>query len=228
MKKLILNIGIPVTLLLIAVFIIGPACSGGLAVNWSYFYEDVDGDGYGAGEAIAINEDEVVPENYTADNTDCDDTDANVYPGAIEIPDNLIDEDCNGKIAITFYADKDEDGFGNPDSAVVIEIDNYDSDAPNGFSWVAGDCNDDNFNVNPKADEILENGIDDNCDGETDIFERYVDADGDGYGSQEFAAAEGVTNNLDCDDSNAKVHPFTKELKDGIDNDCDDLIDEIN
>ncbi|MDP6931563.1 MAG: putative metal-binding motif-containing protein, partial [Myxococcota bacterium] len=42
-----------------------------------------------------------------------------------------------------------------------------------------------------------------------------VDADGDGYGSTE-----------DCDDSDAAVHPGAAELCDGIDNDCDDQVDE--
>ncbi|WP_291972257.1 putative metal-binding motif-containing protein [Lutibacter sp.] len=160
---------------------------------------------------------------------DCDDTNAAVYPGATEVPDNLIDEDCNGKIAITFYADKDNDGFGNPNSPTVIEIDNYDSDAPDNYSWYAGDCDDNNDAINPLADEIVGNDIDDNCDGNTDVVERYIDADGDGYGSQQFAAAQGVTNNLDCDDSDAEIHPYTKELlKDGIDNNCDGIIDKIN
>lgn len=227
--KRIINIGISLTLLITAIFIIGPACSGGLTVTWVYLYEDVDGDGYGAGEAVAFNDDDTIPINFIEDNTDCDDSNADVYPGATEIPNNLIDEDCNGQIAITFYVDQDEDGFGNPNSSNVIEIDSYDSDAPNGYSWVAGDCNDDNAFINPKADEIPENGIDDNCDGEVDVFERYVDSDGDGYGSSILAAAEGVMNNFDCDDSNTEIHPFTKEILDnGIDDDCDNAVDEIN
>ncbi|UMB60359.1 putative metal-binding motif-containing protein [Lutibacter sp. A80] len=226
MKKLILKIGIPVTLLLIAVFIIGPACNDGFA----YYYPDNDNDSFGDSTAnsTAFQVSDPIPDGYVENYTDCDDTNADVYPGATEIPDNLIDEDCNGQIAITFYVDKDEDGFGNPDNPVVIEVDNFDDNAPNGYSWFAGDCDDNNASVNPKADEIRGNDIDDNCDGEIDIVEYYIDEDGDGYGSQNFAATDdGVTNNLDCDDNNAKVHPFTKEIKDGIDNDCDGLIDEI-
>ena len=229
MKKRLLNIGIPLTLLLVAIFIIGPACTNpdDYSYNW---WPDADQDGFGDSfENPVLETNNNAPANYVRDNTDCDDTNASVYPDATEIPDNLIDEDCNGKIAITFYTDKDGDSFGNPNSPTIIEIDNYDSDAPNGYSWYAGDCDDDNDAINPLVDEIPENGIDDNCDGDTDIVERYIDADGDGYGSQQFTAAQGVTNNLDCDDSNAEIHPFTKELlDDSIDNDCDGAIDEIN
>ena len=230
MKKRILNIGIPLSLLVVAIFIIGPACSGDpdeYSYNW---WPDTDQDGFGdSSEDPVWATNNNAPADYVRDNTDCDDNDANVYPVATEVADNLIDEDCNGKIAITFYADKDEDGFGNPDSPVVIEIDDYDNEAPNGYSWFAGDCDDNNAAINPKADEIPENGIDDNCDGEIDIVERYIDADGDGYGSTAFAAADGVHNNLDCDDTNEKIHPYTKEIiGDGIDSNCDGLDDIIN
>ena len=232
MKKRILNIGIPLTLLITAIFIIGPACGGdtdGYSYNW---YPDMDVDGFMDTNATPIN---AYPANQPAGyirgtQSDCDDTNADVYPGATEVVDNIIDEDCNGKISITFYTDKDEDGFGNQDSPVVIEIDDYNSDVPNGYSWVAGDCDDNNFAMNPLADEIFNNGMDDNCNGETDTDDvRYIDADGDGYGSTQQSAADGVFNNLDCDDSNAKIHPYAKEILDnGIDDDCDGTIDEVN
>lgn len=232
MKKRILNIGIPLTLLIIAIFIIGPACSGhpdDYNYNW---WPDTDQDGFGDSSVNPVNTtNNNAPANHVRDNSDCDDTNANVYPGATEVPDNSIDEDCNGKIAITFYIDKDDDGFGNPNNPEVIEIDDYDSDAPNGYSWYAGDCDDNNFDINPLVDETPENGIDDNCDGETDIFEIYADNDGDGYGAGPALAppATGVHNNFDCDDSNGEIHPFTKEIpNNGIDDDCDGLVDETN
>jgi hypothetical protein len=228
MKKRLLDIGIPLVLLVTAVFIIGSGCGGTpIMTNW---YPDTDADGYGDGSDSSNSLfQELQPTGYVADYNDCDDTNADVHPGATEVPDNLIDEDCNGKIAITFYADKDGDGFGSSNSPTVIEIDTYDSAAPDNYSWYAGDCDDNNNAINPLADEIAGNSIDDNCDGEIDVVERYIDADGDGYGSQQFAAAQGVTNNLDCDDSNAEIHPFTKEvLNDNIDNNCDGAIDVIN
>tara|TARA_R110001583_G_scaffold109032_4_gene257705 strand:+ start:1949 stop:2638 length:690 start_codon:yes stop_codon:yes gene_type:complete len=227
MKKRILNIGIPLALLVTAVFIIGPACSNPNDYYY-YWYPDVDQDGFGDATATAVNaQPNNAPAGYVADYTDCDDSNANVYPGATEVPDNTIDEDCNGKIAITFYTDKDGDGFGSPTSPVVIEIDTYDSDAPSNYSWYAGDCDDNNVAINPLATEIAGNGIDDNCDGNVDVVELYIDADGDGYGSQNFSPAQGVTNNLDCDDTDIKVHPFNKEiLNNQIDDDCDGAIDE--
>ena len=66
-------------------------------------------------------------------------------------------------------------------------------------------------------------------DGEIDIDDiRYIDADGDGYGSSEQSPADGVFNSLDCDDTNPLIHPYAKENKEnGIDDDCDGIVDEI-
>lgn len=57
------------------------------------FYEDADGDGYGNPQVTrkACSK----PEGYVANNTDCDDMNAAVNPGAIEIKKNGIDDDCN-------------------------------------------------------------------------------------------------------------------------------------
>ena len=60
------------------------------------YYQDFDLDTYGNPD-VSI---EVVgdpPAGYVADNTDCDDTNAAIYPGATEIANNL-DDDCDGLI----------------------------------------------------------------------------------------------------------------------------------
>ncbi len=57
------------------------------------FYEDTDGDGCG-NPHVAI-EACSQPLGYVANNTDCDDTNATVNPGATEIKKNGLDDDCN-------------------------------------------------------------------------------------------------------------------------------------
>jgi hypothetical protein len=61
----------------------------------STFYRDADGDGYGnesdSTEACSA------PTGYVSDNTDCDDTNAAVNPGATEVC-NGIDDDCDGDV----------------------------------------------------------------------------------------------------------------------------------
>lgn len=61
------------------------------------FYRDNDGDGYG-NFSISV-QGCTAPAGYIDNSNDCDDTPgigATIYPGAIEIPDNGIDEDCDG------------------------------------------------------------------------------------------------------------------------------------
>jgi hypothetical protein len=78
----------------------------------------------------------------------------------------------------------------------------------------------------PLLPDICGDGVDNNCDGQVD---EGSDHDGDRY------AWCGDTRNpasgrslLDCDDYNAAVHPTAPEVCDGLDNDCDGVIDEAS
>ena len=100
-----------------------------------------------------------------------------------------------------------------------------------GFA-AAEDCDDTDQNVFPGADERC-NGVDDDCDGETDedpvdATAWYLDGDGDGFGApdDELLACtqpEGrVSSSSDCDDTDAGTWPGAPEAcDDPIDRDCD-------
>ena len=61
----------------------------------------------------------------------------------------------------------------------------------------------------------------------------YRDADGDGFGDDNVTVESCVplpgyvTIGGDCDDSNAAVHPDAIEVEDGLDNNCDGIIDNV-
>lgn len=87
---------------------------------------------------------------YTSD-VDCDDSDPTINPGAEEIANNNIDENCDGLIDVL---DADGDGF----------LDDV-------------DCDDGNPDIYPGAIEILNNGVDEDCDGEDDLPIICMDVD---------------------------------------------------
>jgi len=151
------------------------------------FDRDLDGDTFGADE-------------------DCDETDPTVNPGAVDIPSDGIDNDCNG----ADYEDLDGDGY----EAGV-------------------DCDDTDPLVNPLGVEVPADGIDQDCDGYDHCYE---DSDRDGYGSTTFYGSDTLDclgagyspNNLDCDDTGGMGGPGslinpdgTEVAGDGIDQDCD-------
>jgi hypothetical protein len=82
-----------------------------------------------------------------------------------------------------------------------------------GVSPASGDCNDLDAFVYPGAGDIFGDAFDANCDG----FDS-SDLDGDGY--------ETAPGGPDCDDDEVLANPGADEVCDGIDNDCDTLIDD--
>ncbi len=60
------------------------------ATTW---YADADGDGYGDSSSSLYQCDQ--PTDHVTDSTDCDDTDADVHPGALDICADGIDMDCD-------------------------------------------------------------------------------------------------------------------------------------
>jgi len=113
---------------------------------------------------------------------DCDDTDASVNPAGIEIPNDGIDQDCDGADLITIdcFQDGDGDGFG---SGVVIQSFDLDCNDP-GESTVSTDCDDTNPNIYPGAPELPNDGVDQDCDG-VDLDTGGNDDDGDGLTNDE-------------------------------------------
>lgn len=202
----------------------------GLTANT--FYADTDGDTYGdpnnSTTACAA------PPGYVGDNTDCDDTNSDVHPGASESC-NGIDDNCDGVIddgldANTFYLDGDGDTYGDPNNSITACA------APPGYVGNSGDCDDSNSTINPDATEVCD-GVDNDCDTETDdgvLTTFFFDNDGDGYGnpSNETEACSlpsgYVENDDDCDDDNASVNPDATEVCDGVDNNCSGQADEGN
>jgi hypothetical protein len=97
------------------------------------------------------------------------------------------------------------------------------------------DCNDGDPTIHPRARETC-NGRDDDCDGATDEGldrEWFVDADGDGYGTDDelpvwaCAAPTGRVGRAgDCNDADPNVAPGVTETCDGVDQDCDGFADE--
>ncbi|MFH1465770.1 MAG: putative metal-binding motif-containing protein [Pseudomonadota bacterium] len=205
----------------------------GLTGDDCTWYADADGDGWGADGDSALGPCGDPPAGSAAEGGDCDDEDPAVNPGAAELCDD-VDQDCDGEVdedatdAGTWYTDGDGDGYGDPDLALTA------CEGPTGRVQQGGDCDDGDATVHPDAPERC-NGLDDDCDGavDEDVEDHwYADTDEDGWGNAEATLescdpGEGWTDVAgDCDDSDPGVHPEAEEVCDGLDNDCDGVVDE--
>lgn len=199
-----------------------------LAITW---YGDVDGDGF-TGEGFTLISCEIPP-GFTAEPTDCDDSNSAINPEATEYC-NGTDDNCNGEIdedgaigGTVYFTDGDGDGYGNPDAPVS-------QCSQSGSATNQSDCDDTRAESFPGADEVCD-ARDNDCDGDideeaADTRTFYADSDSDGYGDPD-DTVEGceapsgyVDSDEDCDDSDVTIYPGSVRLEvpqDGIDVDCD-------
>jgi hypothetical protein len=186
------------------------------------WFDDTDNDGYGQTGAASITQC-LRPTGYRAASEllatsgDCNDNNNTINPSATEVCDG-IDNDCDGStdegVLTTYYADVDQDGFGNPSSSTQACA------QPGGYVTDNTDC-DDNDPLE-KPGQVW-----------------YKDNDNDNYGQTGApsitqclrpvgykAAIELISTTGDCNDNNNTINPAATEVCDGIDNDCDGSTDE--
>ncbi|MAQ19037.1 MAG: hypothetical protein CMN30_30090 [Sandaracinus sp.] len=181
---------------------------------------DLDGDGFV--DALCCN---LGLNGARTCGDDCDDSAAGVHPTEAESC-NAVDDDCDGDVdegllMRLYYPDCDGDGFGDP-ATFVAACGPLGAAPCAGGAWVdnARDCDDADPDRNPDAAELCD-GVDNDCDGALDGPGE--DDDGDGYAD----VACGVAAATDCDDRCPTCFPGSVEdLCDGLDQDCDGVIDE--
>ena len=186
------------------------------------YYIDGDGDGWGDPNLDRGIISCAPPLGFVENRADCDDTNSGISPDGVEVCDE-IDNNCNLLIddqdlfldttaAPRWYADSDEDTFGDPED-VLIQC----RPPTDGRVLNDRDCDDRNSQVYPGAPEFC-NRIDDDCDqliddSDPDVDENLLrswweDNDLDGAGNPNvppvlacFQPWFHVGNDGDCDDA---------------------------
>lgn len=122
-------------------------------------------------------------------------------------------EEFNGAVVIT------SDDPDQPELSVALHaatIVDADGDGHDRMDAGGDDCDDSLNTVNPDANEIWYDGIDENCDGLSDY-----DQDGDGYESDAFNENPSAGGG-DCQDSDPEYFPYADDVPyDNRDTDCD-------
>lgn len=169
--------------------------------------DHVDDDGDGVADACDPCVD--VDGDTWCHDQDCDDTDATIHPDAREIC-NEVDDDCDGLVddedtlapgaGTRFLPDADGDGHGGGKPYLEVVA----CEPPPGYG-PRGDCDDADPSIHPGAEDVPEDGIDQDCDG----ADARLDSDGDGIPDAEEgdgdADGDGIPDRFDPDSDNDGV-----------------------
>lgn len=166
---------------------------------------------------------------------DCNDNDATIKPGAIELCDN-IDQNCSGSLNDVPPRRCFSDANG-----VIPDPTTYNNTCPGSMCTPKGACaagtqtclvqgawsvcgNGSLGNLVLPTTEVCD-GQDNNCDGQVDNASFELDVDHDGFKSCALCAS---LPNCDCDDTDATIRPGAPEVCDNKDNNCDGTTDGAN
>lgn len=115
---------------------------------------DTDGDGF-----LGTRYTAVAPSCSGAPANDCNDDAAAIHPGAVEVPVDGIDGDCDGREIC--FADHDGDTYG---AGTLLSYSRACTSAP--AAGRGGDCDDTNSGVYPGYPWDPPDGVDADCDGD--------------------------------------------------------------
>jgi len=158
---------------------------------------------------------------------DCRIADPDINPGAAEVCNDNIDNDCD-----------DLRDCNDPDCYETVECCQNVADADfDGFFVKAGcgtsvDCNDNDIAINPGATEVCNDLRDNDCDGLLNCNDPDCAGDPTCSGctdsdADDFFAGTGCPHTSDCNDDNDTINPAATEIcNNDIDDDCDGSIDE--
>ncbi len=135
-----------------------------------------------------------------------------------------------GDHVLTFRVKDSDDNVAEATTYFEVLSGANTDDDNDGFTEQQGDCDDAQPLSHPGADEVND-GADNDCDGDIDEGLSSFDDDGDCFCEADECTGSidaGCANVLggDCDDGNDNIYPDAVETCDEVDNDCDDLIDE--
>ena len=189
--------------------------------NWTNL--DTDGDLLTDGDEVLIYFTDPLVKDNDSDSDgwywfqDCNDTNPEINPDIVESLDG-IDNNCNDEVDEDFIGqDSDSDGLLDLDEFNNMTTDPFNPDSDDDGLTDGNEFN--NLSTNPMDKDSDDDGLEDGIEvlqTFTDPLIPDLDEDSDGFRWFE-----------ECDDSNPLINPNEDESWNGLDDDCDEQIDEV-